>query len=273
MGMKESPVFLLVKQKEALTALQFYRESSHHDRSNTEKELMEMELTVAGPQLSLPKMVAKLIEWDNLKPFTILMGIFTIYPLTGMYSITYFAIDLFNKLGLGNVQIVAISVAMARALGTMLSSGLMQRMGRRKLFIPSTAAGSLCVGLVGAIMIIRDYGLDLNDTIVSWILIILLFTFMFLVGISFCGIPWVLMAEWFPADVKPLITGTLILWQFLFIFLAVQLTTVLISLLSPGGLFLYFSCVCALYCVYVTMMVPETHGRLYGGDIRNNNNI
>merc|ERR1712105_370522 len=136
-------------------------------------------------------------------------------------------------------QIVAISVALARAFGTTLSSGLMQRLGRRRLFIPSTAAGSLCVGTVGALMVLRDCGIDMDETVVSWIFVVLIFTFMFLVGISFSSIPWVIMAEWFPADVKPLVTGALILVQFFFIFVAVQLTNVLLSLLGPGGLFLF----------------------------------
>jgi len=224
---------------------------------------MEMGITVAGPQLSLPKMVKKLMKWDNLKPYLILLGVFAIYPFTGMFSITYFAIDLFKKLGLGNVQIVAISVAMARALGTMLSSGLMQRFGRRKLFIPSTVVGSLCVGLVGALLIIRDYGLELDESLVSWTIITLIFTFMFVVGVAFSGIPWVLLAEWFPTDVKPLVTGTIILAQFFFIFIAVQITNVLVSLLGAGGLFFFFSSVCGFYTVFVTLLVPETYGRLY----------
>jgi hypothetical protein len=37
------------------------------------------------------------MDRDNKRPFLILVALFVLYPLTGMYSITFFAIDLFEK--------------------------------------------------------------------------------------------------------------------------------------------------------------------------------
>ena len=103
----------------------------------------------------------------------------------------------------------------------------------------------------------------LEGTAVSWALVVLILIFMFAVGLAVCTFPWVLMAEWFPPGLKPLVTGSLVTVQFGFIFLAVQLTEWLLAVLGPAGLLLAFSAVCAANTGLVAALVPETHGLTY----------
>merc|ERR1719173_265442 len=97
----------------------------------------------------LAKSLVVLLSKQHRKPFLILFALFALYPLTGMYNIAFFAIDLFEKLGIGNEQAVAVSSALARALGTCFSSLLIHRLGRRRLYLPSAILSSVTIGLTG----------------------------------------------------------------------------------------------------------------------------
>jgi len=259
--MKESPVYLLKKHREALDSLQSYRNiETDKERMMVAKELEDMESTASCPQLSFSQTANRLLgRGHDRQPFIILLVLFIVYPLCGMYNIAFFAIDLFQKLGLGSVQTVAVSSALVRVLGTALSSGLMARFGRRKLYIPACAASSLSIGMVGALVKLREAGV-VPDVLASWAMVILIFVFMFAAGVAVVGFPWVLMAEWFPPELKSLVSGTLMSVQFGGIFIAVQMTATMMSLLGTGGLFIYFACVCAANTIFVVLMVPETHG-------------
>merc|ERR550525_1468507 len=262
--MKESPVYLLKKHREALDSLQSYRTvNSDKDRMMVAKELEELEGTSSNPQLSLSQTAKQLLgRGGDRRPFVILLVLFIVYPLCGMYSIAFFAIDLFQKLGLGSVQTVAVSSALVRVLGTALSSGLMARFGRRKLYIPACVASSLSIGLVGALLKLREAE-AIPDLLASWAMVILIFIFMFSAGVAVVGFPWVLMAEWFPPELKSVVSGTLMSVQFAGIFIAVQMTASIMALLGTGGLFLYFAFVCAANTIFVVLMVPETHGQTF----------
>jgi len=262
--MKESPVFLVKKQKEALVALKWYRREGGDDaRSLLLEELHGMESKLAGSSLSFSEAIVKLLNKENRKPFFILMVLFAVNPLTGVYSITFFAIGLFEKLGLGSLQAVAVSSALARVFGTALSSLLMHRLGRRALYVPACAVSTLAMALIGSLMTLRHAHLEVDEKLISWAMVVFIFLFMFSFGVAISSFPWVLMGEWFPPDLSALVTGTLITTQFAFIFVAVQLTAPLMSLFGPEGIFLYFAAISALNTLFVLAMVPETHGETF----------
>ena len=71
------------------------------------------------------------------------------------------------------------------------------------------------------------------------------------------------VAEWFSSDLKSLVSSSIITFQFLMIFIAVQTTGPIIDLVGNSGLFIYFCLVCAINTFVVVLFVPETHGKTY----------
>ena len=137
----------------------------------------------------------KLKNKSNLNPFLILTGLFLLYPLTGIYSITFFAIDLFEKLNLGSAVTVAIISALMRCLGTSLSSILIYKYGRRRIMMVSSVFITVTVGLIGGLVALDESKIGLDANLLSWILIALIFLFTFIAGVAIVNLPWVLMGE------------------------------------------------------------------------------
>ena len=96
-------------------------------RAGLEQELVQLTGASDTESGGVAKLVVELFGKQHRKPFLVLFALCALYPLTGMFNIAFFAIDLFEKLGIGNEQAVAVSSALARALGTCFSSLLIHR--------------------------------------------------------------------------------------------------------------------------------------------------
>ena len=127
----ESPVYLLMKNEGAKECLQWFRQQSSFvskdDDQEIERELKEMEFEVSASGQSVRDSVKRLFQGNNRKAFATVTALFMFFPLTGVYNISFFAVDLFNKLELGGAEVVAVFTALVRCLGTCCSSLLLLR--------------------------------------------------------------------------------------------------------------------------------------------------
>ena len=195
----ESPVFLLMNKRDASDCLRWYRELQQEedkDRLEVERELKEMEEeTSASLEKSVREKLRELMAGENLRAYLVVGLLFTLFPLTGCYSITFFAVELFKKLQLGGAEVVAVVTAFARCLGTSLSTVLLYKWGRRKIMILSTALVTLIMALIAGLVSAKEAGVEIDDTAVCWALTILIILFMFCVGLALVSFPWILMGE------------------------------------------------------------------------------
>ena len=81
------------------------------------------------------------------------------FPLTGVYNISFFAVDLFNKLELGGAETVAVFTALVRVFGTIFSSLLLLRFQRKTIYLATSVFVTLIIGSLGALVAIKDTGI------------------------------------------------------------------------------------------------------------------
>ena len=194
----ESPVFLLMKKEEAADSLHWYREllqEDDKDRLEVERELKEMEEGTSSSGKELKDVMKELLHGENLRAYLIVGSLFMLFPLTGCYSITFFAVELFKKLQLGGAEVVAVVTAFARCVGTSLSTVLLYKFGRRRIMIVSTSVVTLIMGLIAGLVTTKEAGVEIDDNAVCWALTILIILFMFCVGLALVSFPWILMGN------------------------------------------------------------------------------
>ena len=90
---------------------------------------MEEVAATAGARPGLRHTAAALLQPANLRPFLTVMALFLLFPLTGVYNISFFAVSLFTRLGLGGAETVAVFTALVRCGGTLASTLLLLRSG------------------------------------------------------------------------------------------------------------------------------------------------
>ena len=126
----ESPVFLMMKNQTARDCLHWYRQliyETKESEQDLQRELKQIESEVSMTGGGLVESIRKLMDSSNRRAFFIVGVLFMFFPLTGIYNISFFAVDLFNKLELGGAEVVAVMTALVRCLGTCCSSLLLLR--------------------------------------------------------------------------------------------------------------------------------------------------
>ena len=108
-----------------MISLQWFREKASGSKEENEEndkkietELQEIKADASQSEKNYMATLKKLFSPSNLRPFLILLVLFTLYPLTGMYSVMFFAIELFKRIGINSPVTVAVISALLRCLAT-----------------------------------------------------------------------------------------------------------------------------------------------------------
>ena len=114
-------------------------------------------------------------------------------PITGVYSISFFANSMLEKMHMGNPTAVAIGLGLIRTFGTALGGGFVQKCGRRLALIISSVLLTAFLVIVSVLLLLEN---TLPRTVFNWVMIILLVLVMFFTSIGITPTPWILLGEW-----------------------------------------------------------------------------
>ncbi|KAK4414476.1 Sugar transporter ERD6-like 5 [Sesamum alatum] len=187
---------------------------------------------------------------------TVGVGLMVLQQFGGVNAIAYYASAIFSSAGfsyrVGTTAMVIVQVPL-----TIIGTLLMDKSGRRPLLLVSVAGTCLGCFLIGLSYLLQD--LKLWDSSPSLAFIgVLTFTGSFSLGMG--GIPWVIMSEIFPINVKGL-AGSLVTVVNWFGSWIITYSFNFLAQWSSAGTFFIFATVCGLTIVFTIRLVPETKGR------------
>lgn len=249
----ESPLWLAKKGKaqRAKAALERLRSGS------SAEELEEIMTASTNPtSADAPTQNSKSL-FQYSRSLIVGIGLLFFQQFSGVNAIIFFAGSICSSAGLdGNTAAMAIMAIQVFLTG--ISCLLMDRAGRRVLLL--FASMSMAIGHI----ILAYYFLARDDErLIAPPMLALVALGIFILGFSLGmgPIPWLLLAEIFPTEVRGNASSlaTAVNWLCSYLvtlsFLKVQ------EAISPQGTFLLFSVVCLLCFVFVMILVPETKGK------------
>ncbi|KAL4352639.1 hypothetical protein GQ457_06G019720 [Hibiscus cannabinus] len=211
---------------------------------------------------------------DSLKPFSwgqmldlfqqkyvhslvIGIGIMVLQHSGGVYGYTYYSGVIFVSAGLseyvGLCTLAAVEMVMA-----VVSASLIDKFGRRSLLLVSSGGICLCSFLTGTSFLLQDHDMWSKGTPILALISIWVYMGSYQVGMAV--IPWIIVAEIFPINIKGAagsmaslianICNWIVTYNFNFLFQW-----------SSAGTFFIFSAICGLSVVFIAKLVPETKGR------------
>ncbi|PNY08602.1 sugar transporter ERD6-like 5-like protein, partial [Trifolium pratense] len=220
-----------------------------------------------------------LFQLQYLKSLTVAVGLIVLQQFGGVNGIAFYASSIFVSAGtcrfrscfyhmpyvaltlqiegfsksIGTVAMVIVQIPMT-ALGVIL----MDKSGRRPLLLIS--ASGTCLGCVLASLsfFLQDSHKWTEFSPILALIGVLVFTGSFSLGMG--GIPWVIMSEIFPINVKGS-AGSFVTFVHWLCSWIVSYTFNFLMTWNSAGTFLIFSSICGLTILFVAKLVPETKGR------------
>ncbi|XP_052132023.1 facilitated trehalose transporter Tret1-2 homolog [Frankliniella occidentalis] len=198
-------------------------------------------------------------EPRGYKPFVLIQAVFIIQQLVGIYITIYYAVPLFMETGCTlDPYLASILIGVVRLVGCTSVSWAMRRLGRRPLMLASSAGQAVAMATSGyATARILQGGEVSSMWVVGGILSYIAFG-----CLGWQVLPWTMMAEVFPHEVRSLAQFINAATANVYIFAVLQLyPTMNDALGGAAGVQYLFAATSALSAVFVWVMLPETRGR------------
>jgi len=187
---------------------------------------------------------------------TVAVGLFVLQQLSGINAVIYYAPLVFHEAGFGShsAQLLAtIGIGVVNVAMTLVSMALIDRIGRRRMLYIGFAGAAVSLAVIASAAASR---LPWLNAVAFASLLAYIAAF----AISIGPLPWLMMSEIFPIDVRPLGMGLASIANWAFNALVVFAFPALLGMMGLTGVFAGFAVACLVGVAFTWALVPETTG-------------
>lgn len=225
-------------------------------------EVHEIKRAVASTSRRTTIRFAELKRKRYWFPLMVGIGLLVLQQLSGINGVLFYSSNIFATAGIKSSNVATVGVGAIQVIATGVTTWLVDRTGRRLLLIVSTSGMTISLLIVAVSFFVK--GFVPEDSSLYSILGILSVVGVVAMVVTFSlgmgAIPWVIMSEILPVNIKSLAGSVATLANWLISFLVTMTANLLLDW-STGGTFIIYSVVSAFAVVFVSMWVPETKGR------------
>ncbi|GBM51383.1 Facilitated trehalose transporter Tret1 [Araneus ventricosus] len=202
----------------------------------------------------------ELLKPDALIPALLAFGLVFFQQTTGSNAILFYTVDIFSAAGSKNANMSTIIIDAVLVIATAISSGLMDKAGRKTLLIISGVGMAVSLFALGTYDQISESNPAIK-TDYNWVPLASLVIYITAFSFGFGPIPWLMMAEMTPLRTRSVICGaaTALCWTFVFI-ITKTFQALEVSIHDYGAYFVYagFSVLSVIFTIF---FLPETKGK------------
>ncbi|XP_014505212.1 sugar transport protein 5 isoform X1 [Vigna radiata var. radiata] len=183
--------------------------------------------------------------------------------LTGINIVAFYAPNLFQSVGLGNdsALLSAVILGLVNLSSILVSTAVVDRFGRRFLFIAGGLQMLLCMLAVAIVLAVASgvHGTE-NISKDNTILVLVLFCF-YAAGFGWSWGPlcWLIPSEIFPLKIRSTGQSIAVAVQFFTVFVLSQTFLTMLCHFKFGA-FLFYASWIAVITIFVILFLPETKG-------------
>ncbi|CAN0856060.1 Sugar transporter ERD6-like 16 [Linum grandiflorum] len=252
----ESPRWLakVGREKEFQVALQRLRGKG----TDITREAVEIQLNLEALQ-NLPKArMVDLFQPKYIRSLIIGVALMVFQQFGGINGIGFYASETFASAGPSLAKIGTIAYACIQVPITVAGAILMDKSGRRPLIMVSATGTFLGCSMAGASFFFKSHDLLLDWVPILAVSGVLVYISAFSIGMG--AVPWVIMSEIFPINMKGVGGSVVVLVNWLGAW-AVSFTFNFLMSWSSSGTFFLYSGFSILTILFVAKFVPETKGK------------
>ncbi|XP_055693278.1 facilitated trehalose transporter Tret1-like isoform X3 [Lutzomyia longipalpis] len=257
--MPESPLYLVTKDKigKATESIKWLR----GDKYDHNAELADLQQQIDEIRAQPVSLAVAMRRRATIRALIISMGLMFFQQTCGINAVIFYTTDIFAAANTGiEAGLATIIVGIMQVGATLVSTAVVDRLGRRILLISSISVMSICTILMGVYFFLKDQDPTQTENL-GWLPIVSLCIFIVMFSFGFGPVPWLMMGELFASDVKGFagpIAGTT---NWLLAFVITKTFVNLKDAIGAGETFWLFSGFSIVGLVFVFFLVPETKGK------------
>lgn len=256
----ESPYYLVEqnKIKEAEEVLMFLRSG---DKTTVQEELVYIKQHL---KMGEDGRLSDIFRDPLLrKCFLICMILICTQELSGFCAITFHMQPIFQATGTDIApHIAALMVGLAIFLTSFITPFLVDRVGRRFLTIVSCFGMCLAHITIGIFCYFHEFT-DVDTKPVFWIPIFSLIFYILSFNLGICCVPWTLVSELFPNNVKQVASSSASIMCWITSFFITSYFNKMNDVMGRSGTFWIFAAFCFFTGTLSIIYVPETKGKSF----------
>ncbi|GLJ20322.1 hypothetical protein SUGI_0368960 [Cryptomeria japonica] len=225
-------------------------------------EAVEIKSVVETNNQQTSVKLSELRERRYALPLTIGIGLLLLQQLGGVNGIMFYSSSIFKSAGISSANAASVGLACIQVIMTAITAWLMDKTGRRILLIISSGGMTICLLLVGLAFYLKNQlsGDSAMQTFFSALALTSLLVYIISFSIGIGPIPWIIISEILPVNVKGLGGSVANLTNWLSSWIVTMTINMLLEW-SSAGTFLLYAFISALTLAFVALRVPESKGR------------
>ncbi|VAH23328.1 unnamed protein product [Triticum turgidum subsp. durum] len=225
-------------------------------------EVNEIKRSVASSRRRTTIRFAEIKHKRYSVPLMIGIGLLILQQLSGVNGIFFYAASIFKAAGLKNSNLATCGLGAVQVVATGITTWLTDKAGRRLLLIISAVGMTVSLLVVSVSFFVKDNIEEASHlhSVMSMLSLAGLVAFVLAFSLGMGAIPWIIMSEILPVNIKSLAgsTATLANWMTSWL---ITMTASLMLNWSNGGTFAIYAAVSMGTLLFVCLCVPETKGR------------
>ncbi|EOX91080.1 Major facilitator superfamily protein isoform 3 [Theobroma cacao] len=191
-------------------------------------------------------------------PLMIGIGLLVLQQLSGINGVLFYSSNIFERAGVSSSNVATVGLGAIQVIATGVTTWLVDKAGRRLLLMVSSSGMTLSLLIVAVAFFVEGIVSQDSDlySIMGILSLVGLVAFVISFSLGIGAIPWVIMSEILPINIKGLAgsVATLANWMTSW---AITMTANLLLTWSGGGTFTLYAIVAAFTIVFVALWVPE----------------
>lgn len=259
--MPESPIYYLLKDDmdSAGECLATIRGKS---RAGVQSELDQM---IADVKASREKKAtfADIFRGGNFKAFYVSCALVTFQQMCGINAVLFYMTTIFNAAGASlDPDVATIIIGAVMALASMVTPLVVDRLGRRILFLVSSCGTAVGLGLLSMFFILSENESPVVESI-GWLPVAALVLFILTYCWGLGPLPWAIMGELMPMEVKAVASPIATAYCWTLSFLVTRFFNPIADAIGMGYAFLIFGVCCVISFFFTLFLLPETKGKSF----------
>lgn len=256
--MPETPVYSIKigDIKQARYDLRYFRGSTY----NVEAELRDTQNDITeslGKKAGLKDLMG---SRANRRALIAALGVMAFQQLSGINAVIFYTEAIFESAGsLLSPNVAAILITLVQVIVSYVDLLIMEKANRRFYLIMSSSGMFICLAALG--MYLHFQSLNLSSTSLAMVPLISLVLFVVCFSVGFGPVPWMLMAELFPPEIKGIASGLAVLVNWSSAFLITFSFPVIKLHFGEHVAFYSIAAVNAFATIFTYFGVPETRGK------------